>query len=79
MTFELTPKRFELMPELVPQARVIALLVNPSSPSAEPMVREAQEVASARGVQLRVLKASTEEEFGPLFAILVQLGAEALV
>jgi hypothetical protein len=30
----LVPKRLELLSELVPEARLIALLVNPSSPSA---------------------------------------------
>jgi putative tryptophan/tyrosine transport system substrate-binding protein len=32
---ELNPKRFELLSELVPQARVIALLVNPDNPNTE--------------------------------------------
>ena len=38
---ELTPKRLELLSELVPQARVIALLVNPNSPSTEGIIRDA--------------------------------------
>ena len=40
MGFELQAKRFELLSELVPQARVIALLVNPSGPVAEALIRE---------------------------------------
>jgi len=79
MTFELTPKRFELMSELVPQAGVIALLMNPSSPSAEPAIRDMQEAARAKGVQLHVLKASTDGEFETAFASLVQLRVGALV
>jgi putative ABC transport system substrate-binding protein len=51
---ELMPKRLELLSELVPRARVIALL---ASPNTEPMIREVQEAARAKGVQLRVLKA----------------------
>jgi ABC-type uncharacterized transport system substrate-binding protein len=47
ITTELTPKRLELLSELVPQARVIALLVNPNNPYTEPMTRVAQEAAHA--------------------------------
>src|SRR5437899_12726880 len=45
MGTELTPKRLELLSELVPQARVIALLVNPNNANAERMIREVQESA----------------------------------
>src|SRR5580692_5578522 len=44
---ELMPKRLQLISELVPQARVIALLLNPNSPSAERFIREVQEAARA--------------------------------
>jgi putative ABC transport system substrate-binding protein len=45
MTTELMPKQFDLLSELVPQAGVIALLVNPNNPSAEPIIRDVQEAA----------------------------------
>ena len=48
-TLELMAKRLELLSELVPQARVIAVLVNPSTPIAEGYIRNAQEAASAKG------------------------------
>ena len=73
------PKRLELLSELVPQARVIALLVNPNNPSAERMIRDVQEAARAKGVQLPILKAGTESEIDAAFATLVQLQAGALV
>jgi putative ABC transport system substrate-binding protein len=38
---EVLPKRFQLMHELLPTARVLALLVNPTDPQAEPQTREA--------------------------------------
>jgi putative ABC transport system substrate-binding protein len=79
MATELMPKRLELLSELVPQAGMIALLVNPSNASAEPQMREVQEAARAKGVQLRILKASTESEIDTAFASLVQLQAGALV
>jgi putative ABC transport system substrate-binding protein len=47
---ELTPKRLELLSELVPQAGVIALLVNPNNTNAEDVIRYAQEAARAKGV-----------------------------
>jgi len=47
MATELMPKRLELLSELVPEARVIALLVNPNSPSASPQMRDVQEAAAS--------------------------------
>jgi putative ABC transport system substrate-binding protein len=79
LSSELTPKRLELLSELVPQARVIALLVNPNNPNAERVMRDVQEAARAKGVQLPILKASAEDEFETAFASLVQLQAGALV
>jgi len=76
---DLTPKLFELLSELVPQARVIALLLNPNNPAAERTTREMQGAARAKEVQLHVLKASTESEIDAAFATLVQLHAGALV
>ena len=46
---ELAPKRLELLTELVPQARIIGLLVNPSSPTAERTVRDMQKAAREGG------------------------------
>jgi len=76
---ELMPKRLELLTELIPQAGVIALLVNPSNPNAERIIPEVQEAARAKGVPLHVLKAGTEGEIDAAFATLVQLHAGALV
>ena len=77
--FELMPKRLELLTELVPQARVIGLLVNPNDPRAEGLIRDMQEAARTKGVQLPILKASTEGEIDAAFTTLVQLPAGALV
>ncbi len=76
---ELTPKRLELLSELVPQARVIALLANPNNPVTEPMIRGVQEAARTRGLQLAILKAATDGETDAAFASLVQLQARALI
>jgi putative ABC transport system substrate-binding protein len=79
LSVELMPKRLELLSELVPQARVIALLVNPNGPNTERIILDVQEAARARGVQLSVLKAGTEGEIDAAFASLVSLHAGALL
>lgn len=76
---QLTPKRLELLCELVPQARTIALLVNPNSPTAEPSIQEAQGAARAKGVQLSILNASNESEIDTAFAALVSSKADGLI
>jgi len=65
--------------ELVPRARVIALLVNPKNPSTESMIRDVQEAARAKGVQLQILNAGNESEIDDAFATLVQLHVDALL
>jgi putative ABC transport system substrate-binding protein len=75
----LAAKRIELLCDLVPQAKAIAFLVNPSSPSADDEIRDAQKAARAKGVQLHVVKASSESEIEPAFATLSQSRAGGLV
>jgi putative tryptophan/tyrosine transport system substrate-binding protein len=79
LNVELHPKRLELICELVPQAKVIALLVNPNLPQTERTMREVQEAARAKGVQLQIVEASNGSEIDAAFASLVQLHAGGLV
>jgi putative ABC transport system substrate-binding protein len=79
VSIELTPKRVELLTDLVPQARVIALLVNPTNPATERVIRDVLEAANAKGVQLRIVKAGAENEIDTAFASLVELHAGGLV
>ena len=79
MFAELVPKRFELLSELVPQVRAIALLVNPNNFQTEGVIREMQDAARARGVLLRILKASTEDEIDAAFATLAHPSTDALI
>jgi len=76
---ELTAKRLALLSELVPRAGVIALLMNPNNATAERVIRDVQEAARTNGLQLHVLKASSEREIDSAFASLVQLHVDALV
>jgi len=74
------PKRLELLQELVPTARVIALLVDPTNAAiAETNIRDAQAAARSLGLELHVLNASTERECDGVFAKLAQLRAGGLV
>jgi len=75
----LAAKRIELLSELAPQARAIAFLVNPNDPFAGDEIRDAQEAARIKGVQLRVVEAGSDSEIEPAFAELGEMGAGALV
>jgi putative ABC transport system substrate-binding protein len=80
LNVEVVPKRLELLHELVPMATVIALLVNPTIPAlAEPISIASQVAARSLGLELHVLKASTEPELDAAFANLIQLRAGGLV
>src|SRR5215467_11512627 len=77
---ELTAKRLELLSELVPRARVIALLVNPNNAKYnDRAVGDLQEAARTKGWKFHVLKARSESEIDTAFASLVQLHVDALV
>ena len=74
----LAEKRLQLLHDLLPKAELIGLLINPTSPVAEPQIREAQAAAQALGVKVTVLKAVAETDFEQVFASLVQQRADAL-
>ncbi len=76
---DLMSKRFELLSELVPQAMVIGLLVNPNNAYAARETRDVQEAARSKSVLLHVLTATSESEIDAAFARLVQLQAGALL
>jgi putative ABC transport system substrate-binding protein len=76
---ELASKRLELAHELVPNASVIAALINPANNAAELQLREFQAAARTLGLQLHVLHASSEHDFDRVFANLSQLRPGALV
>jgi putative ABC transport system substrate-binding protein len=77
---EITSKRLELLHELLPATRVIALLVDPSgSAVAETSAKDVQEAARKLGLELHVLNASTERDFDAVFAKIGQLRAGGLV
>jgi putative tryptophan/tyrosine transport system substrate-binding protein len=78
-TTTLAAKRLELLHELVPTAKVIAMLVNPTNPNSEPDTRAVQAAAPAIGVQIVVLEASNGTEIGKAFDALSQYKIDAIL
>jgi putative ABC transport system substrate-binding protein len=80
LALEVGPKRLELLHELIPTAKTIALLVNPASPAlSEPTTKDAQAAARTLGINVHALHAKTALDFDRVFATLVQLRAGGLV
>jgi putative tryptophan/tyrosine transport system substrate-binding protein len=80
LNVEVAPKRLELLHELLPTVRVMALLVDPTdSTTANTTANDVLAAARAFGLQLHVLHASSERDFEGVFAKLSQLGAGGLV
>jgi len=82
LVVDLLPKRLDLLSELVPEAKTVALLMNPNSPSRANSVRVLREMdllARSKGLQLNILQASTEREVDSAFTSLAQSRAAALV
>ena len=78
MVDELVTKQLGLLHELIPQAQVIAMLVNANNPRTESLVRKAQTAAGALGCNLQILMAGSEQDFDTAFTTLVQRRAGAL-
>jgi len=85
LTVELTPKRLELLHQLVPMATTIAFLINPTNPFLPSFNRDRtptetiQAAARSLGLELVELQASSERDFDAVFASLLQLRAGALL
>jgi putative ABC transport system substrate-binding protein len=77
---ETTPKRLEFLHELLPTARDMALLINPTDPAlAETETSMALAAAHTLGLELHVLNASTERDFDRVFEKLAELRVSGLV
>jgi putative ABC transport system substrate-binding protein len=76
---EVGPKKLQLLHELVPTATIIGLLVNPANPNNEIRSKDMRAAAHILGVEVDVLRASTERDIDEVFASLVQKRVGALV
>jgi putative ABC transport system substrate-binding protein len=80
LNVEVAPKQWELLHEVIPAATIIALLVNPDSPTrTKSTTRDAQVATRRLGLRLHVLHATSERDFDRIFATFAQLQAGALV
>ncbi len=76
---EVEPKRLELLHGILPEARRIALLVNPTNPLVAESTRKVMQASADRlGVQLDLLQASTISDFDAVFERIAQLQDGAL-
>ena len=75
----LVSKQVELLHELLPGAKSISILLNPTNTYAESYVKTAQDAVRALGLQLQLLNAKTDAEIDAAFATLVQTRGGGLV
>jgi putative ABC transport system substrate-binding protein len=79
LNVEVSPKRLELLHQLVATATVIAVLINPTSPTAKSQSTNLHAAADALGLKLHVLNAAVENDFAGAFETLRQLRPDGLV
>jgi putative ABC transport system substrate-binding protein len=78
LTATLEAKRLGLLHELVPQAATIGVLLNPNNPPYESQLKDVQEAVRALGLQVNVLRASTDREVEAAFETVAQQRIAAL-
>jgi putative tryptophan/tyrosine transport system substrate-binding protein len=76
---ELNTKKLGLLRDLLPQAKAIGVLLNPAAENAEPQWRDLQTAGLALGFRIQRVNASSDREFNPAFATLVELRVDGLV
>jgi putative ABC transport system substrate-binding protein len=80
LNLEVSPKRLELLHEIMPAARLVVLVVNPRNPTvSEASANQMQAAARTLGLDLRVINASNDDEVEAAFAKAVQMRASAVV
>jgi putative ABC transport system substrate-binding protein len=79
LTVATVSKRLGLLRDLLPTAKVIGLLLNPTSPPIQPVVDELEAAVRPLGLTLHVGRASNERDFDEAFATLAQRRVGALI
>jgi putative ABC transport system substrate-binding protein len=76
---QVTPKRLQLLHELLPTADHVAFLVNPNYPVTTSDLEEMKAAASVMGLRVAVLNASSENDLDDAFAALAREKSKALL
>ena len=79
LTSQLTAKKLQLLRDMAPKADVVGLLLHPANPGTETDTSEAQQAARALGLQILVVKVSSEGEIDAAFQTLSEHKAGALL
>jgi putative ABC transport system substrate-binding protein len=79
LAVELGQKRMELLREMVPQATLIGVLVNPTGPNLASVLRDLQAAARVVNLPIKILEASTVQDLDGVFAALAEMRASGLV
>jgi putative ABC transport system substrate-binding protein len=67
----LTPKRQELLHEIVPTAPLVAMLVNPTSAQTQSEVRNVQAAADKLGQPVRIFNVTSDQQLDAAFATII--------
>ena len=78
-TGQLGAKQLGLLRELVPNAALVAILVNPNNPLTEGVITDVRAAAAVTGHRIQIVNASNEGEIEKAFATLKELHADALI
>jgi putative tryptophan/tyrosine transport system substrate-binding protein len=80
MSVELTPKRLEILSELLPSAARFAVLVNPNNPlGVEPVTDDVRAAAVILAQQIEIRPAATNRDIDTVFAYLVEKRTAAVL
>ncbi|CAN5293963.1 ABC transporter substrate-binding protein [soil metagenome] len=79
LSVEVSRKRLEFLHEVRPNTKVFAVAVNPTSPTSNAQLNNLHVAATSLGLELVVLKASTEQEFDGMFTAVNDMRAGGLV
>ena len=79
LTLDLVGKRFEVLKELVPRARRVAILANPQHPGDKAERRASQVAAGALGLEVEYFEARSGAEIDAALSAIQKSGAEAAV
>jgi len=79
LTNTLEPKQLQLLHEVVPTAKLVGFLANPTNPGVESDTRVMQSAASTTGQDIVVVNASNDGEIDTAFEALTQQHAQALL